>query len=92
MVRFEDLLYRQEETTKTACECAGGTLRKDFVKVQGPAKTHGGQQGEKLVKIKYGGNSEKRFIGWTKEDIAFLRETVDKRIMEIFDYRLIDSQ
>jgi hypothetical protein len=29
LVRFEDLVFHPEETTKTVCECAGGKMRRD---------------------------------------------------------------
>jgi hypothetical protein len=85
MVRFEDILYNQEETVKTACECAGGKLADVFQYKDSAAKRHGGKEGAFDVLRKYG-DREKRIEGWRKEDLEFLDSVVDQDLMELFEY------
>ncbi|GMI01703.1 hypothetical protein TrLO_g11127 [Triparma laevis f. longispina] len=87
MVRFEDILYNQEQTVKLACECAGGHLAEVFEYQDDPAKGHGGKEGAMDVLKKYG-DETKRFQGWREADLDFLSRVVDQDLMNMFEYRL----
>jgi hypothetical protein len=89
IVRYEDLLFRPEETVKGICDCAGGKFKEDgeFKTKEGAAKSHGNTGGKEASMIKYG-DEERRVVGYKDEDLKFFDENIDMRIMNLLGYKL----
>ena len=92
MVRFEDLIFRQHETTKLVCECAGGTIKpKNMFKYivnsakQGPG--HGKDKtGMVEAWIRYGKPKEVK-AGFSDRDWEASREYLSHDLMEKMGYK-----
>ncbi|GMH55749.1 hypothetical protein TrRE_jg2668 [Triparma retinervis] len=88
VVRYEDALFRAEETVGGVCECAGGRMREGgFREVERPAKGHGNTGGKEASRAKYG-DEERRVEGYKDEDLRFFDENIDKELLEMLGYRL----
>ena len=93
MIRFEDLLFHQEEVARELCDCVEGEWLKHsgFDEVEGSAKgtvgAHKNGNGRAEALARYG-SKELREEGLNDFDKAFVMGSVDKRLMEIFHYSL----
>ncbi|GMI46287.1 hypothetical protein TrCOL_g2133 [Triparma columacea] len=87
IVRYEDLLFRPEDTVNGICTCAGGTSKGPFKTLQTAAKSHGNTGGKEASMIKYG-DEERRVVGYKDEDLKFFDENIDRRIMGLLGYKL----
>ena len=97
IVRIEDLIFHPEETTKTVCECAGGSMRHDgkFGYIVDSAKkgeyAHGKiRTGMVEAIIKYG-SAKKRYDRYiSPKDLEYIRDHVDPELFELAKYAPID--
>lgn len=97
LVRFEDLVFHPEETTKKVCECAGGSMRRDgkFHYVVDSAKkgigAHGSvRTGYVDALVKYG-TELKRYKGYDDGvDLAYIRDHLDPVLMDVMKYPQAD--
>jgi len=93
LVRFEDLVFHPEETTKTVCECAGGAMKRNgqFHYVVDSAKkglaAHGKvRTGYVDALIKYS-TIPKRYKGYDEEaDLEYIRDSLDPELMNALKY------
>ena len=89
VIRFEDLLFRQEEIVTSVCSCAGGKMLKEFLKFDSSAKgekgAHGGGHGRKEALARYG-SEEVRNKDFSELDLAYFDRFADKTLMELFHY------
>jgi hypothetical protein len=92
MVRYEDLLFRGEETTSQICECVGGTMTSVFNPIDVAAKAGaghggGGHQGsgrqEQLEKL---GNVTRRYGLLDGGDLRVLDRDLDPSLIKAFHY------
>ena len=97
LVRFEDLVFRPREVTKAVCECAGGSMRPDghFAYVVDSAKkgehAHGKvRTGYVDAIIKYGTNDRRYSIYEKASDLEYIRDHVDRNLMDLLKYPLPD--
>lgn len=92
VVRYEDLLWRTRETISRVCRCAGGTPADpdDFDLVASSAKggiSHGfADTGRSEATVKYG-NETRRYDKLTDDDLDYLLQHLDRRLIETFGYR-----
>ena len=88
VIRFEDLLFRQEEIISSICACADGKMSKQFKYVDKSAKSggaHGGSHGRDEALARYG--SEKlRNENFSELDKAYIDRFADKKLMDMFHY------
>jgi len=98
LVRFEDLVFHPEETTRQVCECAGGEMyQKQFKYVVDSAKkglTAHGKVTERTgyvdAMVRYG-TLAKRYEKWDfGEDLDYVKKHVDPTIMKMMGYAAID--
>ena len=89
VIRFEDLLFRQEEIVTSVCSCAGGQMTKEFKYMESSAKgergAHGGGHGRKQALERYG-SEEIRNKDFSELDLAYIDKFADKELMELFHY------
>lgn len=99
IVRLEDLVFHPEEVTTAICHCAGGSMRANgkFKYVVDSAKkgdtAHGKDRtGFVDAMIKYGSETQ-RYKGYKSSlDLLYVRNNVDKRLMDIMQYPLPEPQ
>jgi len=98
LVRFEDLVFHAEETTRKVCECGGGTIfTKKFKYIVNSAKkgaTAHGKMSDRTgyvdALVKYG-HIDKRYKDWdSAEDLKYVRDHIDANLMERMRYSSID--
>lgn len=98
-MRFEDLTFRQHETTKIICECAGGKVKpkKMFKYIINSAK-QGPGHGKKEERtgmvdawIKYGKPKEVK-AGFSDEDWEASLKFLSHDFVEKLDYRYPPSE
>jgi len=91
VVRFEDLLFRAEETVSAVCDCAGFEMRPKFRYVEDSAKGQGGPHkgsaglASSLARYANGTLREETLTG---PDQKFAKEHLDGRLMEMFGYSI----
>ena len=90
MIRFEDILFHTEEVITQVCKCGGGTLinnKNGIVLDGGNAKAahHNGSNGLLGAMLRYG-KHEKRIENFTKGDVSYAKDTLDKGLMDLFGY------
>jgi hypothetical protein len=95
LVRYEDLLFHPKELTKTVCECAGGSMKRNgtFKYIVDSAKKGAGAHGAEGTRtgyvdaiIKYG-SEEKRYSKYVaKQDLEYIRDHVDANLMSLLKY------
>jgi hypothetical protein len=93
LVRYEDLLFHPKELTKSVCECAGGSMKRDggFQYIVDSAKkgvgAHGAvRTGYVDAMIKYG-TEEKRYSKYVaKRDLEYIRDHADANLMTLLSY------
>ena len=98
LVRFEDLVFHAEETTRRVCECGGGVIyAKQFRYIVDSAK-HGtaahGKMSDRTgyvdALIRYG-TLAKRYKGWdSAENLKYVKDNIDPKLMEMMQYAPID--
>ena len=86
-VRYEDLLFKEEEVIGEICECVGGKLEEEYIHMEGAAKQHGGNDGEAAAQAKYG-DVELRVMGYNDFELEKFDEEIDKQLMEMLGYPL----
>jgi hypothetical protein len=99
LVRYEDLLFHPKELTKSVCECAGGSMRRDdnFIFIVDTAKKGDAAHGSMSARtgyvdamIKYG-SEEKRYGKYVaKRDLEYIRDHVDTNLMTLLSYPAAD--
>eukprot|EP00980_Cylindrotheca_fusiformis_P009703 scaffold2143_cov125-Cylindrotheca_fusiformis.AAC.5 len=96
-VRYEDLVFHPKEVTQQVCECAGGKLRDDgnFNYLVESAKKGAGAHGSHLTGfvdaiVKYGSQKRRYDSYKSKEDLEYIRDHVDPKLMEIMHYPPVD--
>ena len=99
IVRFEDLIFFPQEVTETVCKCAGGSMNKNgaFKFVVDSAKKGDSAHGKMSERtgyvdaiIKYG-TAKNRHKGYKAiQDLQYISDNVDPRIMELFQYKYPD--
>jgi hypothetical protein len=97
IVRIEDLIFYPEETTRTVCECAGGSMRNDgtFQFIVNSAKkgkhAHGKERtGMVEAIIKYG-SEKKRYESYiSPKDLEYIRDNVDPELLRLMNYSPVD--
>ncbi|CAM9298465.1 unnamed protein product [Chrysoparadoxa australica] len=85
MVRFEDLLFHQEEIVKEVCECSGGVMAEEFQAVTSQAKWHGAPTDRKKALERYS-DPAARQAGLRERDIEYVSQHVSQRLLEKFNY------
>ena len=75
MVRYEDLLFNSQETTKEVCECAGGKMKAVFDPIAEGAKGGAGhgyhETGHNVAALKFS-NESLRYAHLTDADVAYV--------------------
>jgi hypothetical protein len=98
LVRFEDLVFHAEETTRKVCECGGGMIfTKKFRYIVNSAKKGASAHGKMSDRtgyvdalVKYG-HIDKRYKDWdSAEDLKYARDHIDANLMERMHYSSID--
>ena len=91
IVRFEDLLFRTEETVKQICHCGGGKMKdtqfKFVVESAKSGQAHKGSSGMIKSMIRYG-NSTRRVSYYTEPDLEYVRKKWDKELGDAYSYKL----
>jgi len=89
IIRSEDMLFHTPEVIKQVCECGGGKMRDTFQYVLESAKGSSGAHHNALglvsAMVRYA-NETKRIEGFTKEDLDYVRQALDPKLMEFFHY------
>ena len=94
VVRYEDLLFHQEDVIQQVCDCVGGNVvvdsnnvirLKDSAAKPNHLEMHSGSSDLVSAIIRYGKN-EGRVKGMTKEDIEFAESMLDDELMNMFGY------
>jgi len=90
MVRYEDLLWRPEETTAAVCACVGGTMAPTFDPIAGAAKggvAHGSGEatGRASAMAKYGAEAH-RYAHLDEADVDFFKRNVDADLVAALHY------
>ncbi|KAJ1446275.1 hypothetical protein M885DRAFT_547096 [Pelagophyceae sp. CCMP2097] len=89
MVRYEDLLWRTEATTKRVCDCVGGKMRPVFKEIESSAKqgpAHGFADAKKADLARKYGNESNRYGNLVAADLEYLNKNVDHRLVDKFHY------
>eukprot|EP00339_Tiarina_fusa_P009341 CAMPEP_0117079928 /NCGR_PEP_ID=MMETSP0472-20121206/56412_1 /TAXON_ID=693140 ORGANISM="Tiarina fusus, Strain LIS" /NCGR_SAMPLE_ID=MMETSP0472 /ASSEMBLY_ACC=CAM_ASM_000603 /LENGTH=469 /DNA_ID=CAMNT_0004807395 /DNA_START=40 /DNA_END=1449 /DNA_ORIENTATION=+ len=93
LVRYEDLIFHPEEVTRTVCECAGGSMRKDgsFKYIVDSAKKGDGAHGKTRTGyadalVKYGSEERRYQIYHHASDLEYIRDNVDAKLMQVMNY------
>jgi len=93
IVRFEDLIFHPEEVTKTVCECAGGSMRRDgrFKYIVDSAKkgenAHGKvRTGYVDAIVKYGSETRRYQDYQFRTDLEYIRDKADPELMKLMGY------
>lgn len=75
LVRYEDLLFNSQETTKEVCECSGGTMKPTFDPIAQGAKGGAGhgyhETGHNVAAATYS-NETLRYAKLTDADVAYV--------------------
>ena len=75
MVRYEDLLFNSQETTREVCECAGGKMKAVFDPIAEGAKGGAGhgyhETGHNVAALKFS-NESLRYAHLTDADVAYV--------------------
>jgi hypothetical protein len=96
LVRYEDLVFHPEETTRQVCQCAGGKLRpRKFRYIVNSAKkgvaAHGTERTGYIDAILRYGTEARRYDGYTSAaDLQYIHDHVDPMLMELTRYPAID--
>ncbi|CAM9240905.1 unnamed protein product [Chrysoparadoxa australica] len=90
LVRFEDLLFAQEQTVRQICSCAGGVMRDEYQGMEDTSKPHGGGGGRSAALERYG-SVEKRVEGFTDQEMDFIRQHASQRVLDLFHYFIPES-
>jgi len=88
MIRFEDVLYRQEDVIRKIRECIGADTNKSFVFRTSSPKWHGDPTDFVRALEKYATESL-RCRGLNNDDRRYASEHLDPQLMRIFHYRPI---
>ena len=97
MVRYEDLLFRTQDTVAEICACVGGTMTEEFDHVDRAIKWgagHGGaglQGSGRVDALRKFASEEKRYELYTARDLDHVRAAVDRRLVDAFDYGFSSS-
>jgi len=91
MIRFEDILYRQEDVIRKIRECIGMDTSKPFIFQSESPKWHGNPTDFITALRKYVTGS-KRSRGLNDDDRRYAREKLNAELMEIFRYKHVPSQ
>ena len=92
MVRYEDLLWRGEATTRRVCECVGGAMRATFDPIDQAAKagfSHGtgAVSGRADARSKYA-NESRRYEFLDDADLAYASSELDAELLRRFGYEV----
>ena len=86
IIRYEDILFQPRKLINRLCECAGGYIREGGPIIQqSAAKAHGAARGRHQALRTYG-NPNYRLDGYSKEDIEFMKQTLNMTLLELFSY------
>lgn len=90
MVRNEDLTFFTKETIAAICDCAGGEMNEPFAFVADSAKAdspgHDTSTGILEAWIRYGRPMQPG-AGFTMDDYETSKITLDRTIMDLFEYK-----
>lgn len=89
-IRYEDLLFREEELVGQVCECVGGTLRADYRHVVGDAKGKGG--GGRADSMRKYSDRAQREASWSARDLRDFEDQLDWAAMDALGYRIAGSR
>lgn len=99
IVRIEDLIFHPEETTRTVCECGGGSMREDgtFKYIVNSAKkgeeAHGKDRTGFVDAIVKYGSDKKRYQSYNfPSDLEYIRDNVDSELFNLMGYQPPDPQ
>jgi len=99
IVRIEDLIFHPEETTKTVCECGGGSMREDgtFKYIVNSAKkgeeAHGKDRTGFVDAIVKYGSDKKRYQSYNfPSDLEYIRDNLDSELFQLMGYQIPDPQ
>ena len=86
VVRFEDLLFDPQRVTTGVCDCIGGVMRKrdntmDDRRVKNDATSRTRTQALQIYS-----NPNYQYETFTQEDIEFVRQNIDKRLLDVAMY------
>ncbi|KAH8070947.1 hypothetical protein JL720_11561 [Aureococcus anophagefferens] len=92
MVRYEDLLWRGEATTRRVCECVGGAMRATFDPIDQAAKSGfshgtGAVSGRADARSKYA-NESRRYEFLDDADLAYASSELDAELLRRFGYEV----
>ena len=99
VIRFEDLLFDAERTIRAVCTCAGGTAKlPEFQNVDKNTKSNfpgsnslGSNKDSNNIRGQYKllySNETRRWGKYTTDDIRFIKEVVDPKLLAYFRYPL----
>lgn len=85
-IRFEDMLFHQEEVLKQITQCAGVSLQRSTYRyLLEKSKSHGRSSDFFSAIVKYG-SKKGRHKCMTKPDMDYARTALDSKLMETFKY------
>lgn len=85
LVRYEDLLWNSKEVMQHIAQCLGTRVQRDFHYQVNTAKDHGSGSGL-IAAIAKTGDVKKRNTGFTTRDLTYIREELDRELMEQLAY------
>mmetsp|Transcript_7966 Transcript_7966/g.9757 ORF Transcript_7966/g.9757 Transcript_7966/m.9757 type:complete len:100 (+) Transcript_7966:2-301(+) len=99
MIRYEDLLFHPKKVVRRICHCAGGEAIDTFVYLANNAKddpndpnnetsAHYGSSDLVGAIMRYA-NERLRGEGFTKNDLKYAKNELNKNLMKTFNYKLL---
>jgi hypothetical protein len=90
LLRFEDLIFHPRQVTQKVCECAGGKLNSGPFRYMVESAKKGAVHGTKKTNyvdaiVRYG-TSKHHWKGMSRADLAYVKQHLDPRLMQIFGY------
>ena len=89
IVRFEDILFSPKALVQRLCRCVGGVSRNEneIIVHEQRLKSHGHSRDRQQALSVYG-DPLYRYELYTESDLAFLKQELDPRIIQMFGYNM----
>jgi len=87
-IRYEDLLFRQEEIARKVCGCVGGewTSGEGFNLYEKNVKAENFRVGGRQESLEKYSSREIRFAQFSEIDLEYAKEHISERLMAEFNY------